>query len=570
MLEPEEIKDLIADSIKSAVCIDDQYAEPYQKAPKNGKDAEILYHSFRQQGKCDLDIYNYNNLEDFIKAREYLFCNKELLILDWELSPSAQNVYEDSLKILEDAINNSYIQFITIYTQAPSFNEIVYRIFSYFYFNSMENNSLRKEKYKNLTEEIEDALSEINSDLSSDDLEEAIRKYISGYSIYPNKQQHIESEIKAEIFNKVDKKEQGRICKLLFPILNRYGFGTYREFYLWYELYYSTKDDILEIVREDQTPLPLKVLNIDNTTPALLINNTVIFVLEKQKGTNEGITPKDVFHKICQIISTITNCRSLILSLRLKLIINEKLAILGKGLGGLNEEALVYHANSYNDKTNEGRFEYLISCLTNHINQNVIDNLDYPKLEKLFKEENIKEPEDKHLAALNAFLTFTSKNKMYQWRHQLKSGDIFKLEVPILHESNLTPEIEYIICITQSCDCLRPEKVNYNFAFTSGKSAILSTALSKVQTDCYSFINDHEAIQWSNKFFTLNLKNSYIFNINDKIPVILNDGKPNHLEYIGNQKEIFSQRIINATFNRASRMGVDLPEKKEKNCKKIN
>lgn len=100
MLEPEEIKDLIADSIKSAVCIDDQYAEPYQKAPKNDKDAATLYHSFRQQGKCDLDIYNYNNLEEFIKAREYLFCNKELLILDWELSPSAQNVYEDSLKIL--------------------------------------------------------------------------------------------------------------------------------------------------------------------------------------------------------------------------------------------------------------------------------------------------------------------------------------------------------------------------------------------------------------------------------------------------------------------------------------
>ena len=67
-----------------------------------------------------------------------------------------------------------------------------------------------------------------------------------------------------------------------------------------------------------------------------------------------------------------------------------------------------------------------------------------------------------------------------------------------------------------------------------------------------------------------NLKNNHIFNINDKIPVILNDGKPNYIEYIGNQKEIFSQRIINATFNRASRMGVDLPEKKEKNCKKIN
>lgn len=219
MLEPEEIKDLIADSIKSAVCIDDQYAEPYQKAPKNDKDAATLYRSFRQQGKCDLDIYNYNNLEEFIKAREYLFCNKELLILDWELSPSAQNVYEDSLKILEDAIANSYIQFITIYTQAPSFNEIVYRIFSYFYFNSMENNSLRKEKYKNLTEEIEDALSEINSDLSSDDLEEAIRKYISGYSIYPNKQQHIESEIRTEIFNKVEKMSKVEYVNYCIPSL---------------------------------------------------------------------------------------------------------------------------------------------------------------------------------------------------------------------------------------------------------------------------------------------------------------------------------------------------------------
>lgn len=64
-------------------------------------------------------------------------------------------------------------------------------------------------------------------------------------------------------------------------------------------------------------------------------------------------------------------------------------------------------------------------------------------------------------------------------------------------------------------------------------------------------------------FFTLNLKNNHIFNINDKIPIILNDGKSNHFAYIGNQKEIFLQRIINATFNRASRMGVDLPEKEK-------
>ena len=33
MLNVNQIKEIVADSIKSAVCIDDQYAEPYQIDP---------------------------------------------------------------------------------------------------------------------------------------------------------------------------------------------------------------------------------------------------------------------------------------------------------------------------------------------------------------------------------------------------------------------------------------------------------------------------------------------------------------------------------------------------------
>ena len=64
-------------------------------------------------------------------------------------------------------------------------------------------------------------------------------------------------------------------------------------------------------------------------------------------------------------------------------------------------------------------------------------------------------------------------------------------------------------------------------------------------------------------FFTLYIKEN-IFNVRTPVAVTIN-GVPNELEYIGNQKDIFSQRVINATFNRAMRMGVDLPHKmKEK------
>ena len=562
MLNVNQIKEIVADSIKSAVCIDDQYAEPYQIDPtKDSQSSASLYHSFREDGKCDLDIYNYKSHAEFEIAKKYLFCNKELVVLDWELSTDKQINYSDSLKILSDTIKNEFIQFVTIYTQSTNFNDIIYKIYSYF--TSTENKTQRNKRYEKISDEIDTLLTENSSDLSVDDLEKLLKKNIYGYTLNEEYQKEIEKEIRVGL----PKGEQNKICNGISIILKNNGFEKFSEFYIWYELYLNDKDE-QECIREDNELFSVKTLCIKNETPALIINNTVVFVIEKQKNSSsaiQGITPEHVFDRICEIIAAIENCRSLILSLRLKLILNQNLAILGKGLGGLNEEALVYHANSYDDKTNEGRFEYLISCLSNHITQSVVENLNYDRLETLFKEEVPPNPSDEQLAALNTFLTFTHKTKMRNPKHQLKTGDIFKIETPIINENTSEPNIEYIICVTQSCDSLRPEKINYNFAFTCGKKIPISTALSNVQTRFYSFINKNEAIEWNNRFFTLNLKENHVFNINEDIPITLYDGKAGNLEYIGNQKEIFSQRIINETFNYASRMGVDLPEKKQKN-----
>ena len=171
------------------------------------------------------------------------------------------------------------------------------------------------------------------------------------------KKKRNKKEIEKEIRVGLPKGEQNKICNGISIILKNNGFEKFSEFYIWYELYLNDKDE-QECIREDNELFSVKTLCIKNETPALIINNTVVFVIEKQKNSSsaiQGITPEHVFDRICEIIAAIENCRSLILSLRLKLILNQNLAILGKGLGGLNEEALVYHANSYDDKTNEGR-----------------------------------------------------------------------------------------------------------------------------------------------------------------------------------------------------------------------
>lgn len=550
MLETNEIIEIISSSIRSAVCIDDEYPEPYQEIPEESKlqkqAPKILYQSFRENGKCDLDIYNFKGYESFKQAKEYLFSNKELLILDWELQPETQVKYDDSLKILLDAVHNDFIQFAAIYTQEPDTQAIAYKIYSFFYSTSTKEEKAKR--YEMYSSTINDFLIRKECDCTVDDLEKIIKEDLPGYTLYPDKQKVIKTDIVRKI-QQLIKSVWSEFC----PIFDSLKMSVH-DFLIWYENYINDLPSLRE-GNENFFIKPITKIGL----PGLLINNTIIFILEKQQiGTNKGITPDKLYQQTCEIISKIPNAKSLLLALRLKEILYRKLAVLGKGLGGIDEEALTYHANNYEENTGENKFEYLVSCLSAHVTQHIIENIKLNELEKIFSEKSPK-PSKEKLAALNSFLTFTKANSVPN--HQIKPGDIFQLQEPVTRKGKPEPYIEYIICVSQSCDCLRPaEKLSYNFSFTGGKTTELDIAVRNVETDHFSFINDNKAIQWNLKLFTIYIE-QYIFDTNMPLPVIIN-GQANELVYIGNQKEIFTQRLINATFNIALRMGIDLPHYK--------
>ena len=85
MLTPEVQQKLIREAINSAICIDNEYVEAYSgnAGDANYADSKQLYESFRDSGKCHLDIYTFTNMADYQRDKEKLLRNRDLVILEW-------------------------------------------------------------------------------------------------------------------------------------------------------------------------------------------------------------------------------------------------------------------------------------------------------------------------------------------------------------------------------------------------------------------------------------------------------------------------------------------------------
>lgn len=295
------------------------------------------------------------------------------------------------------------------------------------------------------------------------------------------------------------------------------------------------------------------------TPYSIHIDNTIVVVL--QKNTNPDgcvipnlVAPEDVFDKIVDSVSNVKNIRTFIFSILLKNVMNDEIAQWGKSLGNISERALVYHAKSYDD-TDEF-IQYFSNCTTGLLKSSMLSSIGKEDIHELFKIDVEEEkPLCQDLCNLNCFLTFTDKRKLEDM-HTLQTGDIFILSNPY-HPGDRTEE--YIICITQSCDCKRPQKIYHNYVFLHGHEANLKKALTSTEKEWYSFISSEKAIEWTHRFFTIHIESQKRFDINRPIRVVLNNGKNNELTFLGNQKIEYTQRLINYAFSHAQRMGIDLP-----------
>ena len=123
---------------------------------------------------------------------------------------------------------------------------------------------------------------------------------------------------------------------------------------------------------------------------------------------------------------------------------------------------------------------------------------------------------------------------------------------------------EYWLCITAKCDCAKPEeKIRNNYIFIGGRYVGDSVALTKAETDYYSFINSLEqnrenpiCIQWCGKINSIYIKQNVVTRGKEIVGNLKSVDK--HFIYLGNVKENYAQRMANMAFANGNRVGVSL------------
>lgn len=553
MISTEDKKAVIYNAINSAICIDDQYESPYCDIPENRKyfdDSKELYISFRKDGKCDLDIYKFRGYDGFDNDKDFLLNHKDLMILDWELDATFRIKHESTLKILDNAVANKYIRWVAIYTNEQDDYNILLNIYAYFCIRKTSD-ELKAE----INDKLFEVLGIVEEKSEAEDVETDFMKklndIVSAFTLSPKEEQDcIIKEFKRYICSLFPQEDSRECCKKLRDIV--------KDDLNILLTYYEIVNKSLEILhRVDEKKYSVHILGRNY----LLINGTVIFVLKKE------ITPDDVYGKVTDAICNIPNQRTLLLSLMLKNILSEELGIGGKGLGGITDRMLLHHWESYEEENIDNLIEFLVLCIKEDIAEAMRTYIEAEKIRELFKrnEDETETAKEQELALFNKILTFVSKEKLSnQERHQIKTGDIFKLKTDLhIPKEKVGVVEEYIICVSQSCDCLRPTKIHNNYAFVYGStdSVKLRTALKEIEKEGdYSIISDNKAIKWDDSFLTVHIENNK-FNVNDDFAVKI-ENKDIQLEYVGGLKDFYAQRIVNKIFNHALRIGVDLPHLK--------
>jgi len=548
----EVAKEVIKNSIRSAICIDDKYASAYSTDPTlNFNEPKDLYDTFREKGKCDLDIFQFKSLEDSWK-KEYMIPNKDLMILDWELDQNAAPKYKDAIDILSDVVESNQIPFVVVYTNANDLNKVSRILLSHFNFVEKDFD------FDSLFSSLKEYIGKIPHGDSNIDFEpfleepEILELFFEYMFFYERKQ-----EIKDSILNRI--KESMGLLKI-----NNKGICTKIARSIK-DLIPETKDYIesLALIALSQESSSKKVFNIkrvESNEPIFKINTTTVLIYHKSDN-GKGVKPEDLFEVFSKaIIANPHNYLSL-LSLELKDQLRKEFSIIGTRFSEINETAFFYDMQNYKDDAgnsfNKTRiYDFVVNSWMQDLNaqalngkSEVVGIIDegFRRVGEIPSELNKNLQED-----LIKYSAFISTSHLKSSDKKLKFGDIFKNN----------KKDEYFLCITPHCDCvLSEEKIKNNFYFIKGhiikNTKDVTKAIEDAEKGYYSFLNiENQAmcIEWSCKPFT-----AYILKNNiEELSFAYLDDKLSFV-YITTLKENFSQRLSNESFRYGCRVGINLP-----------
>lgn len=534
-MERNKIKDILRKAIHSALVIDDEYGNPFYGVNDQLEEPIKIYRSFKKDGLCLVDVYPYHNLNDYKEQKDHIFINQDLLILDWELSETGEKKYKDTLEIICDVVKESEIRFIAIYTNSPDVTDILYRIVHIFVPTNNDNNLI--DRFKNT---VNDIIDKKGLYINYEEVEKKIVDVLKGYFFEEKKQRKEIEKIVISLIQDSLETNQAELCKEVQPLYKNVGLSL---------------DDVLKgfdlnRIKEE----PIKHVKDINLFPidreSIRLNNTFLTVIQKSRD-GLGVEADKLYEAIVDKIIKLPNHGSFLFSLKLRSLLHNELGKIGRSIGVIEEKALSFHAKKYEDENDLAN--YLASCVSCLIEDLIHRNVDIHDYKELF-EGATSNPDNTDLIHLNKLLTFTAKDEMFRRPHKMGLGDVFLVNTPI------AKEYQYLMCISAACDCARPEsKICYNYTFVYGKHVEPVGTLNDVEKRYITFLDDSNAIEWSQIFMTINMKADNVFDINKQIDILVGADDIRKMSYIGCYKRLYAQRVATNVFNNAMRVGVDLP-----------
>jgi hypothetical protein len=535
--------EIIRNSIVSSIYIDDKIYEPFSEASSTEeryyKISKGLFESFRKENKS-IDFYKYSPEKNWLDDAEYLFKNRDLLVLDWQLNDVQELKQEETLKILKKAVQTDNLHFVSIYTETNSrrFSEIFYTIKSFF---STDYNPDSVQKCGSIIEQLD------NEGIDTSFFHKIGNSFLElALELENGKKESLEklkSLIQLELKDK-------------YRIFARGLKGIHSDIYKACEIFgfYINKESIIDPIDFE---VELKTDYIGNGF--IVINHTIIQITNKQNPE-----PPELFQFFTQAVQNVCGNLLTLISLEVRTLLRESSGFIGKDADNIKDVVLFHQL-----RKKASFFDFLMSIIKSH----ALSYFDYKqgrlksvtaefweeynvnkgieaKLEDISKAENELALIDE-IKKLNVY--YNSLHIVNSGNHRLKFGDVFYTV------TNGTPDGRYFLCVTAHCDCLEPEEnIKNNFFFISGEKKDAGQLVKLGDSGFCSYLkNDSEiiAINWNPRPVVIKITNNKIED--RKLSGIDGLDKVYEFIYHSTLKENYTQRMANNSFAHAMRVGID-------------
>jgi len=556
--------EIVSNSICTALCIDNALEEPYVYVENPSESCfklpKELYESFKEKN-CVLDFHKYVDFNKWEFNKDRILKNKDLLILDWQLT-NGDPPFKDTLEILLESVKTDSLPFIYIYTEKTDLSEVSLHINSYFSGITFDD---LKQKYELLCDKLEDLpeLEDINEFLGR------IRNILREIIFHPDRSNEVRKEIFG-VFNDILKSEMEpeQIGKNYdeFLEIGKHVFGCdENDYFLKYLGLFLNNGTFRK-----EPVLDIRIIPIENEENTFLIHNTLVKIATKnmaysKETPHDVVSAEQVYSDFSQMICRRPRNFLALLGLELRNLYRDSSSIIGKDINEINELAFFHHQESLEIADDGAFYEFLSNIWKDEVSSFLLNQKpllfsvlnDYKtKNEIETKLEGFRRNSDnviQNLAKLNYYYSILRINQ--DKSRKIRFGDMFSIAYVDIAASPI--DNEYLLCITPHCECLRPNKINNGFYFVIGTEITLSNGLKQGDTGFISYIKTEKGIiciEWKTRPFTIYIPDN---NIIDPIECVFS-GEKITLRYLTCQKENYTQRIANESFSSASKVGIDL------------